>query len=185
MQEETEKKEIPTPAILLTMLAQLNDKAFEKEAILQCEESGANIAKLQGFLAGVRKYKQLMRDNGYTFDIKFDGTTERKLSFFGEDGCELDLHELRVIVSDIDDLAESVAYDEFKELWHNAVETQKDWLFYTSEKGRDLHFAKGWYEAMTEIDNNMQRLHTALEAAEKEAASSLPFDDYDEDTGNN
>lgn len=185
MQEETEKREIPTPAILLTMLAQLNDKAFEKEAILQCEESGANIAKLQGFLAGVRKYKQLMRDNGYTFDIKFDGTTERKLSFFGEDGCELDLHELRVTVSDIDDLAESVAYDEFKELWHNAVETQKDWLFYTSEKGRNLHFAKGWYEAMTEIDNNMQRLHTALEAAEKEAASSLPFDDYDEDTGNN
>lgn len=184
MQEETEKREIPTPAILLTMLAQLNDKAFEKEAILQCEESGANIAKLQGFLAGVRKYKSLMRENGYTFGINFDGTTERILSFFDEDGCNLNLHELRETVSDIDDLAESVAYDEFKELWHNAVEKQKNWLFYTSEKGRDLHFAKGWYEAMTEIDNNMQRLHTALEAAEKEAASSLPFDD-DEDTGNN
>lgn len=131
--------------------------------------------QMQGFLAGVRKYKQLMRDNGYTFDIKFDGTTERKLSFFGEDGCELDLHELRVTVAEIDSLVESTAYDEFKELWHAAVETQKDWLFYTSEKGRDLHFAKGWYESMTEIDNNMQRLHTALEAAEKEAASSLPF----------
>lgn len=181
MQEETEKREIPTPAILLTMLAQLNDKAFAKEAVLQCEESGANIAKLQGFLAGVRKYKQLMRDNGYTFDIKFDGTTERKLSFFGEDGCELDLRELRETVSDIDDLTESAAYNELKELWQNAVETQKDWLFYTSEKGRDLHFAKGWYEAMTEIDNTIKRLHMALEAAEKEAASSLPFDD---DTGN-
>lgn len=32
MQEEKEKREIPTPAILLTMLGQLNDKAFEKEA---------------------------------------------------------------------------------------------------------------------------------------------------------
>ena len=180
MQKETEKREIPTPAILLTMLAQLNDKAFEKEAVLQYEESGANIAKLQGFLAGVRKYKSLMRDNGYTFDIKFDGTTERKLSFFGEDGCKIGLAELREVCSDIDDLAESVAYDEFKELWHNAVENQKDWLFYTSEKGRDLHFAKGWYEAMTEIDNNVQRLHTALEAAEKEAAESLPFDDDSE-----
>ena len=177
MQEEKEKREIPTPAILLTMLGQLNDKAFEKEAVLQCEESGANIAKLQGFLAGVRKYKKLMRENGYTFDIKFDGTTERKLSFFGEDGCELDLLELRETVSDIDDLTESAEYNEFKELWQNAVETQKDCLFYISEKGRDLHFAKGWYEAMTEIDNIMQRLHTALEAAENEAASSLPFDD--------
>lgn len=175
MQEEKEKREIPTPAILLTMLAQLNDKAFEKEAILQCEESGANIAKLQGFLAGVRKYKQLMRDNGYTFDIKFDSTAERKLPYFSDDGCEIGLAELREVCSDIDDLAESVAYDEFKKLWHNAVETQKNWLLYISEKGRDLHFAKGWYEAMAEIDNNMQRLHTALEAAEKEATNSLPF----------
>ena len=176
MQKE-EKRKIPTPAILLTMLAQLNDKAFEKEAVLQCEENGAKIAKLQGFLAGVRKYKQLMRDNGYTFDIKFDGTTERKLPFFGEDGCKLNLHELRVTVSDIDDLTESAEYKELKELCQNAVKTQKDLLFYICEKGRDLHFTKGWYEAMTEIENNFQRLHTALEAAEKEVANSLPFDE--------
>lgn len=180
MQEETEKREIPTPAILLTMLAQLNDKAFEKEAVLQCEESGANIAKLQGFLAGVRKYKSLMRDNGYTFDIKFDGTTERKLSYFGENGCDIRLAELREVCSDIDKMTESTDYKNFQELLKKAVDIKKDRLFYTSEKGRDLHFAKGWYEAMTEIDNTIKRLHTALDAAEKEAAESLPFGDDSE-----
>ena len=174
MQEEKEKREIPTPAILLTMLAQLNDKAFEKEAILQCEKGRANIAKLQGFLAGVRKYKQLMRDNGYTLDIKFDGTTERKLSFFSDDGCEIGLAELREVCSDIDEMTDSADYKNFQELLQKAADIQTACLFY-SEKDRDLHFAKGWYEAMTEIDNNMQRLHTALEAAEK--ANSLPFEE--------
>ena len=179
-EQEEEKRKIPMPQIMLILLQQLNYTAHEKEAVLQYEESGNKVANLQGFLAGVRSYKKALRDNGYIFDIKFDSTEERKLPYFSDDGCEIGLAELREVCSDIDDLAESVAYDEFKELWHNAVENQKDWLFYTSEKGRDLHFAKGWYEAMTEIDNNVQRLHTALEAAEKEAAESLPFDDDSE-----
>ena len=177
MHKETEKREIPTPAILLTMLAQLNYTAHEKEAVLQCEESGSKVANLQGFLAGVRAYKKALRDNGYTFDIKFDSTEERKLPYFSDDGCEIGLAELREVCSDIDEMTDSADYKNFQELLQKAVDIQKDWLFYTSEKGRDLHFAKGWYEAMTEIDNNMRRLHTALEAAEKEAASSLPFDD--------
>lgn len=123
--EKTEKREIPTPAIFIAMLEQLNGKAFEKEAVLQCEESGANIAKLQGYLAGVRKYKSLMRENGYIFDIKYDGTTERSLSFFSDDGCELDIHSLRTTVAEIDEMTGTAAYEEFRGLWKEAVETQK------------------------------------------------------------
>ena len=181
MQEQKEeKKEIPIPQIMLILLQQLNYTAHEKEAVLQCEESGNKVANLQGFLAGVRAYKKALRDNGYTFDIKFDSTEERKLPYFNDDGCEIGLAELREVCSDIDEMTDSADYKNFQELFQKAVEIRKDWLFYTSEKGRDLHFAKGWYEAMTEIDNNFQRLHTALEAAEKEAAESLPFDDDSE-----
>ena len=43
-----------------------------------------------------------------------------------------------------------------------------------------MHFAKGWYEAMSATGATMLRLHTALDAAEKEAAESLPFDDDSE-----
>lgn len=76
-EQEEEKKGIPIPQIMLILLQQLNYTAHEKEAVLQCEESGSKVANLQGFLAGVRAYKKALRDNGYTFDIKFDSTEER------------------------------------------------------------------------------------------------------------
>ena len=74
-------------------------------------------------------------------------------------------------------MTESTDFEDFKEVWRKAENVQKDRLFYTSEKGRDLHFAKGWYEAMSATERTIQRLHTKLEAAEKEAAESLLFDD--------
>ena len=131
---------------MLILLQQLNYTAHEKEAVLQCEESGSKVANLQGFLAGVRAYKKVLRDNGYAFDIKFDNTD----------------------------------FEDFKELWRKAVNVQKDQLFYTSEKGRDLHFTKGWYEAMSATERTIQRLHTKLEAEEKKAAERPPFDDDSE-----
>ena len=180
MQKETEKREIPIPQIMLTLLQQLNYTAHEKEAVLQCEESGSKVANLQGFLAGVRAYKKALRDNGYTFDIKFDSTEERKLPYFSYDGFEFGLSELREVCSDIDEMTDSADYKNFQELLQKAVDIQKDWLFYTSEKGRDLHFAKGWYQAVSATGATMLRLHTALYEAEKKAAESLPFDDVSE-----
>lgn len=175
--QEEEKKKIPIPQIMLILLQQLNYTAHEKEAVLQCEESGSKVANLQGFLAGVRSYKKAMRDNGYIFDIKFDSTEERKLPYFSDDGCEIGLAELREVCSDIDEMTDSADYKNFQELLKKAVDIQKDWLFYTSEKGRDLHFCKGWYEAMKTIDDIIERLGRELEAAEKVAANSLPFNE--------
>lgn len=171
--EEQEKK--PIPQILLFMVQQLNYTAHDKEAVLQCEESGSKVANLQGFLAGVREYKTNLRNNGWEFDYKYDGTEERKLPCFDDEGCNLDIEELRGMVSDIDFMTDTADWKSFKDLWQGAVERKKDWLFYTSEKGRDLHFAKGWYEAMRTIDDTIEKLHTTLEAEEKEAAQSLPF----------
>lgn len=174
---ELEIEKVPTPQAFLTLVKQLNAIAYEKEAILQREESGAKVANLQGFLAGVRNYKKVMHDNGYEFDIKYEGTTERGVSFFDNDGCVLELSELRIIKNDIEAFTETRTFERFKEKWQAAVETKKDWLFYTSEKGRDLHFCKGWYEAMKTIDDIIERLGRELEAAEKDAANSLPFDE--------
>ena len=180
-EQEEDKREIPIPQIMLILLQQLNYTAHEKEAVLQCEESGSKVANLQGFLAGVRSYKKALRDSDYTFDIKFDSTEERKLPYFSDDGCEIELEELRDVVSDIDTMTESADFENFKDVWQIAVDAQKDWLFFASEKGRDLHFAKGWYEAMSATDETISRLKKELEAASFSAASRLPFDD---DTGN-
>ena len=179
-EQEEDKREIPVPQIMLILLQQLNYMAHEKEAALQCEENGNKVANLQGFLAGVSAYKNALRDNGYVFDIKFDNTEACKLPYFSNDGCEIKLPELREVCSDIDEMTESTDFENFKEVWRKAVDIQKNWLFHISEKERDLHFAKGWYEAMSVTERTIQRLHTELEAAEKEAAESLPFDDDSE-----
>ena len=156
----------------------MNEQAYENEAALAVEESGSKIADLQGYLAGVRKYKELLQEHGYVLDIKYLGTTERSNFYFdSEKTCALDIHELRVAISDIDDVTETTDWEEFGALWQEKVDYMKDRLFYKSEKGRDLHFCKGWYRAMNQINEYIGALHRQLEYLEQEKKGSLPFDD--------
>lgn len=179
MQEQDEMKKVETPEIILTLIQQLNFEAGMKERLLQQEESGNKIANLQGFLSGVRAYKQAMRDSGYILDEEFDGTEKRLIPFLDDGVCIIELPELRKVNLDIDEATISDEYDGFKVFWDNAIDKQKDWLFYISEKERDLHFVKGWYEAMRWVDETIEQLKVELEFAEKAAAESLPFDDGD------
>lgn len=173
---EFEKTQIELPTCMDTALKQLNDVARGKIAALQSEENASKVANLQGYLAGVRAYKQALRNAGFVFSVKLDGTDVSESVFFDEDGCTLDIDGLRVIVYDINRFENTPEYEEFKEQWEESVNKQKDWLFYGSEKGRDLHFVKGWYSAMCEIDDRNNRLRNELKAAEKKVAESLPFD---------
>lgn len=132
--EVVEVEKVPAPQAFLQLVKQLNETAFEKEAILQCEESGAKVANLQGFLAGVRKYKKVMRDNGYEFDIKYDGTTERDCVYFDDDGCVLDLNELRVAISDITEFTDTKTFEQFKEKWQQAVALKRTGFFIPAKK---------------------------------------------------
>lgn len=177
MQEQDEMRKVETPEIMLTLIQHLNYIATEKEKLLQFEEGGNKIANLQGFLSGVRAYKQAMRDSGYILDEEFDGTEKRLIPFLDNGVCTIELPELRKVNLDIDEATISDEYDGFKVFWDNAIDKQKDWLFYISEKGRDLHFVKGWYEAMKWVDETVERLKAELECAEKDEAESLPFDD--------
>ena len=179
MQEQDEMKKVETPKIILTLIRQLNFEAGMKERLLQQEESGNKIANLQGFLSGVRAYKQAMRDSGYILDEEFDGTERRLIPFLDDGVCIIELPDLRKVNLDIDEATISDEYDGFKVFWDNAIDKQKDWLFYISKKGRDLHFVKGWYEAMRWVDETIEQLKVELEFAEKAAAESLPFDDGD------
>ncbi|MCQ2076104.1 MAG: hypothetical protein MJZ20_03580 [Bacteroidaceae bacterium] len=171
---ETETKVLTTSFIQL--IKQMNEQAYENEAALAVEESGAKIANLQGYLAGVRNYKSVLVANGYELDIKYMDTTERSLFYYDSDKtCKLNLSELRDAISDIEEVTDTVSWEEFETSWQESVDAMKDGLFYRSEKGRDLHFCKGWYEAMNQINNYIERLHMQLEYLEKEKAESLPF----------
>lgn len=174
--EETETKFLTISFIQL--IKQMNEQAYENEAALAVEESGAKIANLQGYLAGVRNYKSVLVANGYALDIKYMDTTERSLFYYDSDKtCNLKLSELRDAISDIEEVTDTTSWEEFKTSWQESVDAMKDELFYKSEKGRDLHFCKGWYMAMQQVDAYIEGLKRQLEYLEQEKANSLPFAD--------
>ena len=177
MQEQDEMRKVETPEIMLTLIQQLNFEAGVKEKLLQREESGSKIANLQGFLSGVRAYKQAMMDSGYILDEEFDSTEKRLIPFLDNGVCTLEFPELREVVYTLNEFIASEDFEKFKNVWDEAIDEQKNWLFYISEKGRDLHFVKGWYEAMKWVDETIEELHEVLVLKEKDEAESLPFDD--------
>ena len=177
MQEQDEMRKVETPEIMLTLIQQLNFEAGVKEKLLQREENGNKIANLQGFLSGVRAYKQAMRDSGYILDEEFDGTERQLIPFLDNGVGTIKLPELREVVYALNEITTSEDFEKFKDVWDEAIDEQKNWLFYISEKGRDLHFVKGWYEAMKWIDETIEELQEALVLKEKDEAESLPFDD--------
>lgn len=172
--EKTETKVLTTGFIQL--IKQMNEQAYENEGALAIEESATKIANLQGYLAGVRKYKSILKDAGYELDIKYMNTTERSFFYYDDDKtCNLELSELRDAISDIAEVTNTASWEEFKKSWQEEVDAMKDELFYKSEKGRDLHFCKGWYKAMRQVDAYIEGLNRQLEYLEQEKASSLPF----------
>jgi len=164
------------PEILLTLVQQLNYEAREKSTVLQVEESSSKIAKLQGFLSGVSSYKSAMFESGYAIDERLLGTQECKLPYLQAGEFTGDFAELREIVSDVDDLTESAAYTVLENELQYRVEEKKNELFYSSNKGRDLYFVKGWYDAMSWVGKTIDKLRTNLEAMEEEKKETLPFD---------
>lgn len=166
----------------IQLIKQMNEQAYENEAALAVEESAVKIATLQGYLAGVRKYKSMLQEHDYELDIKYMDTTERSLFYFDEDKtCSLKLSDLRDAISNIEEVTDTESWEEFKTAWQEVVDAKKDELFYISEKGRDLHFCKGWYSAMKQIDAYIEGLNSQLEYLEQEKASSLPFMHDDEE----
>ena len=173
---ENEKKAI-VPEILLTLLQQLNYEARETEVALQSEENGGKIAKLQGFLAGATEYKEMMIESGYRLDGEYFGTQKCKTPYILGGEFTKSLAELRDIISDINDLTESYIYEEFVKELRRRIEIKKDDLFYSSDKGRDLYFVKGWHKAITKIGDTIGGLRAILNEMEKEKAEMLPFGD--------
>lgn len=174
---ESEQKNVVVPEILLTLVQQLNCEAREAEIALQSEENGSKIAKLQGFLAGATEYKEVMIESGYVLDRKYFGTQECKTPYILGSDFTGSLAELRDIISDIDDLTESYIYEEFFKELRRRIERKKDDLFYSSDKGRDLYFVKGWHKAITKIGNTIGDLCAILDEMEKGKAEMLPFGD--------
>ena len=181
--EQEEKGTIEVP-ILKQFITHLNQVVYTKELALQTEESGTLIAKLQGYIAGARKYKTLMNAAGFA-DMD---TQERVRPFFtvdaeGNTSCILNpqgITESNIMAQAFIRMPE---YQAFKKMREREIESAKTDLFFYSDKGRDLYWCREWYNAMIQIDSwieqlqiRVQWLEAEKDRAKKRAKEELPFE---------
>ena len=143
MQEQDEMRKVETPEIMLTLIQHLNYIATVKEKLLQFEEGGNKIANLQGFLSGVRAYKQAMRDSGYILDEEFDSTEKRLIPFLDNGVCTIELPKLREVVYTLNEITASEDFEKFKNVWDEAIDEQKKLAFLHQRKRQRFALRQG------------------------------------------
>lgn len=149
------------------------------ENSLQTEESGNKIAFMQGNCAGFRSLCTALNEAGYG-DYSNVEKSENTIFSFDEKDHSWSLYtgkyeillEWNVYALDVEEVMEGAR----KQL-QEKVDKKKDWLFYQSEKGRDLYWIKGWWCIMSCFDDWCVKIHEAYKIAKKEHDYSLNFDD--------
>lgn len=164
----------PTPILLAHLMKQMAFVVQQKEAQLQVEESGQTIAKLQGYLAGYRQYGTILMAAGFDFDYREDNGKEQP---WVDDEDFPDYDDLTKIHLLNQTLQENGNYISLKSSLELKVEEKKDFLFYMSDKTRDMHWCKGWYEAASQVESWIETLENSYKLAQKMKEESLPFDD--------
>lgn len=131
----------------------LNLKAEVKtcEAKLKVEESGNKIAFLQGFCSGFKRLEKILNSLSIEINVSdrpknmFYWDSEQKKYHLGEDKLSYsDLVHLNALVYDFIDFYD----DKIKKYIDEEIEECKNLLFFNSEKGRDIFFYHGVYQAI-------------------------------------
>lgn len=169
--------------ILDNFIGQLNQVVKTKELSLQVEESSVLIAKLQGYIAGARKYKVLLKEAGFeSASTELTGDLFFETDVKGHEECNLLPIQLEIVTPLMHDVIRSEKFKDFEEKREEAIENAKSSLFFQSEKGRDLYFYRGWYEAIMQIDHWVEKLDEYFyyqqekkAKAEREAREELQF----------
>lgn len=166
---------------LETFMKVLRKEMNKTEASLQVEESGTKIAHLQGKCAGYRSLCKILVESGYLDYTEqketMDGIVEldKENEWFVNTSDYHTLLEWHLTSMDIEEIM-----SEIKKPFEKRVEKMKDKLFYEAEKGRDLHFVKGWYFILAIFDDWCAAINSAYEVARQQKERELPFDDEEE-----
>lgn len=179
--EQQAEQQLTTPQIVTDLMAQMRWKVNTAEAKLQSEESGTVIANLQGYCAGHRTFMKCIRETGWA-DFRYN---DEAIEPYENDGsCILEYDAIVPVHNALDDLTKSDAWKNLHTFMEQEVTEKKNELFYKSDKGRDLHFCKGWYSAMTQIDdwidelnNDYEIMQAQEEKRQAEKKEELPFEE--------
>ena len=161
--------------LLSKLFCQLVGTTEQAEAKLQSEENGSKIANLQGYCKGKNVYENLLHEEGFDIDLNFDKTPFIDVDDNGASCCDLSFSELDTINSEIEELEDD---DDYKNLLKVIEEKVNE------EKGCDLYWCKGWYEAITKIEYWIKELrffyNVNKQKIEKAKKEELPFSEVNE-----
>lgn len=148
------------------------------EAKLQIEENGSKIAFLQGECSGYNALCATLEDANYDSFKQENETMDHIFTCDKENEWGVRTSDFSVLMrwhNFAMDVEEVIA--EAKKPFEKRVNKKKDQLFYDAEKGRDLHFCKGWYFIMSILENWCVAINKAYDNAVKQRKKELPFED--------
>jgi hypothetical protein len=161
------------------LIVYLNHEIKVLEEQLKTEENGTKVAIIQGKLAGYNSMISILNEIEITdFRVIKESATipcvyKKELNKWY---CECtDFY----IVSELDSIFEKVKekMERFNDIGKNKIEAKKDWLFFQSEKSRDLHFVKGWFFMFNILNDWKIAVHSQYEYLLKRRKQSLPFEE--------
>mgnify|MGYP003422171531 FL=1 len=169
--------------VLNTLLEMEWQTVNNAEALLQVEESGNKIARLQGICAGFRKLKSLLEEKNIDFEISAPEQNiferdENGNYIIGEDYYgEMKLKMLEVYKTQAEEMLADFAEKGLGQAIQEEEEDVKNRLFLESEKGRDLFFYRGYYQSLMSVIDYANCLIREYEVKKAEKESEL----FDED----
>lgn len=171
--------------VLNTLLEMEWQTVNNAEAMLQVEESGNKIARLQGICAGFRKLKSLLEEKNIDFELS---APEQNIFERDENGNyiigvdyynEMKLKMLEVYKTQSELMLADFAEKGLGQAIADEVDNAKDTLFFESEKGRDLFFYRGYYQSLMSVIDYANCLIREYEVKKAEKESEL-FDEEDD-----
>lgn len=164
------------------LIPYINHEMRILEAALQTEESGTKIARIQGKLAGYNSMISILNEIEIT-DFKIIKESEKIPCKYNDEFqnwvCLCDDFDIVYMLHSIFRAVEE-KLKRFNELGEEKVKQRKDWFFYTAEKGRDLHFAKGWFFAFKILNDWKEAIDKQYEYLLKDKKNSLSFDEEED-----
>lgn len=162
------------------LIPYINHEVKVLEAQLQTEESGTKVAIIQGKLAGYHSMISILNEIENTNFKNITDTKEIPCKYNTEfQKWVCDCQEFDVVLNlsvtfnsiDVEETIKSFNYR-----GEERIQKKKDWLFYTAEKGRDLHFVKGWYFMFNILNEWKEAIQSQYEYLSKKNRENLPFD---------
>lgn len=164
------------------LIPYINHEMRILEAHLQTEESGTKIAIIQGKLSGFHSMFAVLQDiekddfGTVDFTAKIPCVYKDDFKQWFCENSDFDVVlGLHVIFNNVES-----SLKQFNKLAEEKIKNRKDWLFYKAEKGRDLHFTKGWFFAFNILNDWKNAIDNQYEYLSEEKRKSLPFDDEED-----